>query len=121
MRHVIAGITVLLVSFGVASADEFFATIKKVDGNKVTLNKGKKGEKVEDTTLTASEGVKVVKGKYNKDTKKAEAGEAIEGGLKSDALVKGNVRAVVVTNDAGQITEIRVVGGRGKKKKKVAF
>ena len=40
-------------------ANEFFATIKKVDGNKVTFNRSTRDKKVDDVTLTAVDNVKV--------------------------------------------------------------
>src|SRR5262249_35013885 len=103
-------------------------SISKVDGNKVTLTKRKKGEKGEEMTLTATDDVKVVKGKFNKDTKKVEAGDTIEGGLKAELFTKIGEKGVfgrVITNDDGKITEIRVFqgfGGKfgGKKKKNIS-
>ena len=62
--------------------------------------------------------LKVVKGKYNKDTKTVEAGDPIDGGLKADVFTKASdkgVQATIVT-EGEKITEIRV-GGRGGKKK----
>src|SRR5262249_30916627 len=78
MKKFFAAATVLVISFSVAMAEEFTASISKVDGSKVTLTKRKKGEKGEETTLTATDDVKVVKAKFNKETKKLEAGDAIE-------------------------------------------
>ena len=45
MRKLFAAATILMVTFGVAMAEEFTAVISKVDGNKVTFTKVKKGEK----------------------------------------------------------------------------
>ncbi len=119
LRKVFAASIVLVLGAGIAFADEIRAVITKVDGNKVTFAPTKgKGQKGDEQTLTAASNVKVVKGKFNKETKKAEAGDDIEGGLKhkmfSNISDKG-VRAVIVT-DNNKITEIRVLGG-GKKKK----
>ena len=106
----------LCLVIGLASADEFFATIKKVDGSKVTINKSKKDEKKEDETLTAIEKVKVQvgKAKFDKDTKKFGdfEGKVVEDGLKSDMFSK-EVRALITTNEKKEITEIKVL----KKKK----
>jgi hypothetical protein len=98
-------------------ADEIRAVITKVEGNKVTFAETKgKGEKGESRTLTAADNVKVVKGTYNKDTKKLEAGDAIAEGLKGEPfsnIGEKGVRATVIT-DGDKITEIRVGGGRKK-------
>ena len=71
---------------------------------------------VDDVTLTAIETCKVVKGVFNKETKKLDAGDAIEGGLKADvfdrAPTKG-VRALVITDNDNKIIEIRT-GGKKK-------
>ncbi|MBI3406949.1 MAG: hypothetical protein HY040_01150 [Planctomycetes bacterium] len=110
MRKITAAVVMLFVSFSLATADEFGALIKKVDGNKLTVIKGqKKGEKGEEATLTVAESVKVVKGKFIKEDRKVEAGDAIENGLKNEMFSKGDVRARIITNDAGNVTEIRVL------------
>ena len=123
MSKIAASITMLLFTFSVASADDFFASIKKVDGNKVTLVKFKgfkKGEKGagEEVTLTASAKVNVVKGKFNKETKKVEAGKAIDAGLKSEVFASGSTRARVTVDADGNITDIVVMKSKNKGKKK---
>jgi hypothetical protein len=68
--------------------------------------------------MTVAEKVKVVKGKFNKDTKTTEAGEDIAEGLKAPqftSIGEKGVRATIITK-GDKITEIRVMGGRGKKK-----
>ena len=120
LRKVIAASLVLVLSVGVVLADEIRAVIIKVEGNKVTFAEMKgKGEKGDEQTMTVAKTVKVVKGKFNKDTKKMEAGDPLEDGLKNpmfaDISDKG-VRATIITEDK-KITEIRV-GGRGGKGKK---
>jgi hypothetical protein len=115
-----AGILVILC-FGVAFADEIRAVIIKVDGNKVTFTEAKgKGQKGPERTMPVADNVKIVKGRFNKDTKKIEAGEAIEGGLKNklftDIGEKGVRGSIVTDDDNKKITEIRVGGGGGKKK-----
>lgn len=117
-RKVIAASLVLVLSVGVVFADELRGVITKVEGNKVSFTEMKgKGQKGDSQTLTAAKNVKVVKGTFNKETKKLEVGDALEGGLKhkmfSNIGEKG-VRALIVTED-NKITEIRVMGGRGKK------
>jgi hypothetical protein len=114
-----AGILMVLC-VGMTMADEIRAVITKVEGDKVTFaeNKGK-GEKGEEKTLPVDEKVKVVKGNFNKEAKKVEAGEAIEGGLKAEQFNKigeKGVRALIITDaENKKITEIRVMGG-GKNK-----
>ena len=118
LRKVIAASFVLVLSVGVLFAEELRGVITKVDGNKITFVEIKgKGQKGDEQTLTAAKNVKVVKGKFNKDTKSVEAGDELEGGLNhkmfSNISEKG-VRALIVT-EGKKITEIRVFG-RGKKK-----
>jgi hypothetical protein len=126
MLRKLACVAVALVfCVGLAIADEFTVQIRKIDGEKITATKGakfnkdtKKLEGGTEVTLTTVKDVKVVRGTKNKDTKKVEAGDAIEGGLKNDMFSKigGNgIGALVVTNDAGKVTEIRVTGGKKKK------
>jgi hypothetical protein len=112
---------VLTFCISLALADEIRGTITKVDGDKVTFTKkAKKGEKGEEMTLTVAADVKVVKGNFNKDTKKVEAGEALSGGLKNEAFTsigeKGVAATIITDADNKKITEIRVGGGKGKKK-----
>jgi hypothetical protein len=116
MRKVLIAAPVFLVCLGLALGEEFRGTIKKVDGNKITVMKGKKGD-AKEVTLTVVENCKVSKGKFNKETKKLEAGDPIENGLKNELFTKGDTRATFVTNNDGNVTEIRV-GGGGRKKKK---
>ena len=113
---------VALVGFSVALAEEFQATIKSVDGNKVTVNrkKDKKDKVGEEKTYTLTKDCKVVKGKFNADTMKLEAGDAIDGGLKNELFSKEKLGdkglgARFTTNDDGNVTQI-IVGGKKKKK-----
>ena len=107
---------VLLFCISIATADEFIARITKIEGNKVTLVKGKKGD-TQEMTLPASKSVKVVNAKFNPDTKKLEAGDPIENGLKNEMFTKisdKGLRATIVTDtDNKNIVEIRV-GGKKK-------
>jgi len=117
MRSLIVIATFLTVSFSLVMADTFTASIKKLDveGKKLTGIKGKKkGEDGTEFTMPISDKVKVVNGKFNADTKKMEAGDALEGGLKSDKLVPD--AKVTITTDADNkvITEIMLGGGFGK-------
>lgn len=115
MRKVLAAASVLLFALGVCVADEFGGKITSIEGNKITIQKKSKvkGEKGEEVTLTATDKVKVVKGTYNKETKKVESGDAIEGGLKASEVKVGAF--VNVVTDGDKVSEIRVLAGRKKK------
>jgi hypothetical protein len=121
LRKCVGAVAILTVSLGVALADEFTAVITKVQDGKVTFTKFKKGEKGTETTLPTAANVKVVNGKFNKDTKKVEAGDALTGGLKNEQLAtigeKGVFGYIVTDDDNKKITEIRVLQFKGKKKK----
>jgi hypothetical protein len=119
--------TVAMVGF--AMADEFTALITKVDatGGKVTYKKvtGKKDDKKIDDTATTTDVAKtltVVKGKFDMDTKKMVDGDAIEGGLKAEALSAASddktvFATIVIADDGadkGKITKIRMFGGKKK-------
>jgi hypothetical protein len=120
LRRIVTAMVVLGLLVGVAMADEIRAIIIKVDGNKVTFaeNKGK-GERGEEKTLPVSDKVKVVKGKFDKETKKLEAGDPIENGLKNEMFSKigekGMGALIITDKNNKQITEIRVGGGKKKK------
>ena len=120
LRKVISAAVILILGVSITLADEIRAVITKVDGDKVTFaetkgGKGKgKAEKGPEQTLSVADNVKVLKSKFNKETKKVEVGEAIEGGLKNEMFSKigeNGIQATIVT-DNNKITEIRV-GGRG--------
>jgi hypothetical protein len=123
LRKVVGAVVVLGLCLGIAMADEINAFIIKVDGNKVTFaeNKGKGEPRGDEKTLPAADKVKVVKGKRNKETKKVDAGDEIEKGLKNeifskDKMPEKGLAAWIITDDSNKkITEIRVME---KKKKK---
>jgi hypothetical protein len=126
LRKVIGAAVVLVLFVGVAFAEEIRAVITKVDGDKVTFapleGKGKNATKGPEKTLPVVKDVKVVRMKRNKETKKFEVGGDVKDGLQgkmfSNISEKG-VGAVIVTDkDNKKITEIRVLGGGGKKKDK---
>jgi hypothetical protein len=125
LRKLVCAVFMLMVTIGLVTAEEFTATITKVDGNKITYQKylkAKKGEKAEKdgdaVTIEAAKDVKVFKGTFNKDTKKVEAGDAIEGGLKAEIFTKiseKGVRASITTDDDKKVvTQILTVGGKKK-------
>jgi hypothetical protein len=115
----------MVISFGVAMADEFTAIISKVDGNKVTFMKAKFNpetkqlEKGEEMTLPVKADAKITQGKFNQETKKLEAGEPLESGLKNELFTKigEKGRFASITTDAGNknITAISTFGFKKKK------
>lgn len=128
VRKLVCAMFVMAVSIGFVFADEFNATITKVDGNKITYQKfkkaaekGKAPEKDGDAvTITVAKDAKVNQGKFNKETKKFEPGDAIEGGLASATFTKAGDKGVAahITTDADNkhVTQILVTA----KKKKAA-
>jgi hypothetical protein len=87
----------MAVSFGFVVADEFPAIITKVDGDKISFFKTKKGKKDgEEITIPAIEKVRVAKGKFDKAEKKWTEGDAIEGGVKAEIFTKIDDKGVVV-------------------------
>lgn len=122
-RKLVGAALVVTVCVGLAAAEEFGFTLKKVDGDKISGVKGgkfnketKKLEGGEDVTLTVTADVKVIKSKFNKETKKLEPGDAVEGGLKGIKIGDNGTRVQIVTGDDGKVKEVRVLGGKGKGK-----
>lgn len=118
IRKALFASVVLGISFGVATAEEFFGAIKKVEDGKIAFVTRKKGEKGEEKTFSLAKSVKVVKAKFNKEEKKVEAGEELEGGLKNkrfEEIGKFGVGAQIITNGDGVVTEIRVFEFKKKK------
>jgi hypothetical protein len=117
-RRFVCAAVLTLVTCGVALADEFTAIITKVEGNKVTYHPAKfdpDTKKFEKSgvarPLEAAANVKVVKGgKYNKDSRKFENTEAVEGGLKGPLLTKipSEGVTVIMYTEGGKITEIYI-------------
>lgn len=117
LRKIVPAVVVLLFCVGITLAEDIRAIITKVDGNKVTFAESKgKGEKGAEMTLEAAATVKVNKGKFNKDTKKLEAGDAVDGGLKADIFTKIGEKGIpaTITVEDKKITQIIVFGGKGK-------
>jgi hypothetical protein len=121
LRKVIAASIVLVLCVGVAFADEIRGAITKVDGNKITFakreGKGKDSKLGEPQTLPVAKNVKIVKGVRNQETKKFEAGDPIEGGLKhkmfSEIDAEKGLGALIITDSGNkQITEIRIMQRR---------
>jgi hypothetical protein len=125
LRKLVCAAVVVMIGFGVALADEFTAIITKVEGNKVTFQKGKfdpdtkKFERGPEMTLPVTADAKITKGKFNAETKKLEAGEAIENGLKNDIFTKigekGQFASITTDTSNKNITAIRTAGFKKKK------
>ncbi len=127
LRKFVCAAVIVVIGLSVAVGDEIQAIISKVDGNKVTFKKaGKKGAAADeaDMTLPVKADAKITKGKFNMDTKKLEAGDAIATGLKDEQFTtigEKGVRATITTDaDNKNITAITVGGGGGGKGKKKA-
>jgi hypothetical protein len=98
IRKLVCAMFVMTVGVGLLAAEEFSASITKVDGDKVTFQKMKKGEKGkgfggqekdgDPVTLPVAKDAKITKAKFSfdKDNMKATwtSEGAIEGGLKND-------------------------------------
>ena len=121
VRKLICSICLVMAAFSFVAADEFRATITKVDGDLVTFQKYKKaengkkgrGEKDGDPVTMSAKGAKIIRGKLNADMK-VEDGDPIAGGLKADLFAKidpmKGVNATIVTQGEGKdarITKIR--------------
>jgi hypothetical protein len=127
LRQAVCAAVILVFSLSAARAEEFFAAIKKIEDGKITVlkfkGKFKKGEKPpsEKVTLTLAKDVKVLKTtKFNKEEKKFET-EPLSGGLQNDIFKNLGERGVfvrIITNADGQVSEIRVFGGKGKRGKR---
>jgi len=126
VRKLFCVMFVMTVAIGFAFADEFNATITKVDGNKITYQKYKKkqkGEKVAEkdgdpVTISVAKDAKIVKGKFNPDTKKQDPGDPIDGGLKNDQFSKITEKGVParLTTDADNKTVTQILLPAPKKK-----
>jgi len=118
-RKLVGALFVMAVVIGFSFAEEFGATITKVDGNKITYQKYKKkqkGEKVAEkdgdpVTIEVAKDAKIVKGTVMKG--KAEVGDPIEGGLKSETFTKAGDKGIpvrITTDDDKKVaTQILVI------------
>ena len=116
LKRFVSALVVMGVCLSIAMAEEIRALITKIDGDKVTFKKMMKKEVGEEQTLSTAAGVKVLKGKFNPDTKKVEEDGDYDGGLKtlSDKLGEKGKQATIITDDDKKITKIILAG---KKKK----
>jgi hypothetical protein len=122
-RKLFCSMFVMVAVIGFVAAEEFQATITKVDGDNITYQKYKKadkgkkgkGEKDGDPVTISAKGAKVINGKFDADTKKVADGDPIEGGLKAEIFTKidekKGVTATLTTEGEGDkavVTKIRV-------------
>jgi len=121
MRKLFCSMFVMVVAVGFVCAEDFRASITEVKDGKVTFykieGKGKDAKKSEKSeTLPVKDGATVAKGKFDKDTKKLVAGDAIEKGLANEIFTKIGEKGVgaTITTDDGKITQILVGGGKKK-------
>lgn len=129
IRRFVCAAFVTCVTLGIAMADEFNATVTKVEGDKVTFHKtkfdkeAKKAVKDGDSmTLTVAKDAKIAKGKAIKGEKgKFEIGDNIADGLKNEIFTKisekGVITRITTSSDNKSVTQLLVLGGGGKKKK----
>ncbi len=119
-RSLVAAVLVLVLGVGVTLAAEINAVITKIADGKITFAEMKGKEKGDEKTMPIAADAKILSAKFNKDTKKLEAGDALQGGLKNEMFSKiseKGMRAMIVTDaDNKKITEIRVLSFKKKEK-----
>ncbi len=128
MRKFVCAAVVTVFAFSLAAADDIRGRITKIDGDKITVTSKKKGEEPKTYTFTLTDLTKVNKGKFDPDTKKFVAGDPIAGGTKAltkmlDKAEKGIGALISVegeAKDGAKVTEIRIMKGKGGKRKKQA-
>jgi hypothetical protein len=115
-RKLFCSMFVMVVAISFVAADEFQATITKVDGDNVTYQKykkaNKKKEKDGDAVTASAKGAKVISGKADPDNaKKVVDGDEIKDGLKNEMFTKIDEKKGVnatITTEGDKITKIRV-------------
>src|SRR6516165_4333897 len=131
IRKLFCSMIVMTIAIGFVAGEEFNAFIVKVDGDKVTYQKfkkgekGKKGEKDGDpVTLPVAKDAKITKGKGSFKDKKfsIEPGDPIEGGLKAEIFKnateeKGVFASITRSDDKKTITAIAAFQFKKKKDK----
>jgi len=116
MSKFVAAFTLLVFGTGVATAQEFKAVIKKVEGNKVTINRSDKDNKFKDEVLVVSEKVKVTRTHLtleddgNGNFTIGMVDVEVKDGLKNNAFSK-EVKVRITTDKKNVITDIRLGGG----------
>jgi len=117
IRKMVCALFVMTVA-GIVVADEASGVITDVKGNAFTFQKMKKKEKDGDPIkmTLATDGV-VAKGNFNKDTKKVEKGENLDGGLSNKVFAGDKGVAARVTFEGTKASQILVIGGKKKDNK----
>jgi hypothetical protein len=110
MQRLIAVALLFVMTIGFAVAAEVKGKVKMVDGDKLVVTVGKKGD-TKDETYVIPASAKILQGKFNKDTKKFEAGDPVDGGLKS--VKEGSF--VTLEVDGDKVSQVIVGGGKKKK------
>jgi hypothetical protein len=113
LRYAVAAVAVLAFGFGTARSEEFVGSIKKVEDGKITVAKFDRETKKfdEGKSYTLAKDVKVLNATFNKEEKKVVPGEPLKEGLKNERFEKigpFGVFSQIITNNDGQVTEIRV-------------
>ena len=98
LRNVLCAAVVLALSLGLAVSAEIKGKITKVEGNKITVETGKKGM-TEEKTFEVAKDVKVTK-------KTEEGGSENLAGLTAINTGKKGVNAVITTNADNKVTGI---------------
>jgi len=120
LRKAVCAVAVLALSVVAARAEEINGSIQKIADGKIKVGIGFDKETKtfkEEKTFTLAKDVKVLTAKFNKEDKKVEVGDKLEGGLDNERLknITGRgVRARLIVTD-GQVTEIHVLPQRKKK------
>jgi hypothetical protein len=124
IRKAVCALAVLAVAaYCVAQAEEITrVVITKIGDGKVTYAKFNRKDKTltDEKTLTLAKDVKILNSKFNRETKKLEAGEPLSEGLNNDILKnigKRGVRATLITNADGQVTQILIAPPFKRRKK----
>jgi len=112
-KFVFASICTLAI-VGIAFADEFGASITKVDGNKVTyfkVDKDTKAKADKEMTSEVAKDAKVLKGGGKKAGDPTPIEEGLKNALFANIDAATGVNATITTDDKGQITQIVTKGG----------
>jgi len=122
MRKFVCAAVVAVCAVSFAMADDFTAIITKIDGEKITFKKTKKGEEPgAEMTLTLTKDAKIFKGKGKKGVFET-VGDALEKADYTALITKGiegkaKGAAAYISTDADNknITRVLLTGGKKKK------
>jgi hypothetical protein len=110
MQRLIAVVAVFVMAIGFAIGAEVKGKFKSIDGDKLVVSVGKKDD-AKDQTFIVLPTAKILQGKFDKETKKFVAGDAVDGGLKS--VKEGSF--VTLEVDGDKVSQVIVGGKKGKK------